>query len=362
MIQIDQALHQDAPVCRILVLRPNHRLGNTLLLTPLIQELEHRYPGAEIDLVVAGAVANAVFLRYPQVRIRYVFPADSFRHPLQVLATFMQLRRNFYDIAIDPSPHSRSARFMLAWVRAREKLGFLWRHRWCNLMLTRGVPVDAAPHGVAAKPVYLLRTARLEVCASTSSSIASLPLLDLRLSATERRIGQQRVRRLLADAQSPSVLRIGLYCYATGRKSYPRAWWQAIVAGVRQVVPNAAILEIVPHDGRPRLDGRLPALYSADARSLGGALAALDLCVSADCGVMHLAAASGASVLGAFKVTDPGRYGPYGAGNASLIASDTEPNAVIAQILANLSLSHGSGCPNAACAVSGKSEKTPPGA
>jgi len=34
---------------RVLVCRPNGRLGNTLLLTPLLQELERVFPGAEID-------------------------------------------------------------------------------------------------------------------------------------------------------------------------------------------------------------------------------------------------------------------------------------------------------------------------
>ncbi|WP_254427179.1 hypothetical protein [Rhodanobacter sp. C01] len=41
-------------IFRILLLRPNHRLGNTLLLTPLLIELEQRYPGAEIDLITTA--------------------------------------------------------------------------------------------------------------------------------------------------------------------------------------------------------------------------------------------------------------------------------------------------------------------
>src|SRR6476661_5387684 len=41
-------------VRRIIVLRPNHRIGNTLLLTPLMQELEARFPQARIELVTAG--------------------------------------------------------------------------------------------------------------------------------------------------------------------------------------------------------------------------------------------------------------------------------------------------------------------
>ena len=52
---------------------------------------------------------------------------------------------------------------------------------------------------------------------------------------------------------------------------------------------------------------------------------ATDLFVSADCGVMHLASAARARVLGLFKVTDSMRYAPYGNVSASLEARDNAP-------------------------------------
>ena len=52
---------------RVLVVRPNHRLGNTLLITPLIQEISNQFPDVKIDLFVKGTVANVVFETYPQV-------------------------------------------------------------------------------------------------------------------------------------------------------------------------------------------------------------------------------------------------------------------------------------------------------
>ena len=48
-------------MCRIVVLRPNHRLGNTVLLTPLICELEARFPGA--ILLSAKAPEDVAALR-----------------------------------------------------------------------------------------------------------------------------------------------------------------------------------------------------------------------------------------------------------------------------------------------------------
>ena len=52
---------------RILVSRPNHRLGNQLLVTPLLQELETLFPESKIDLFVKGGVSHEIFKNYSQV-------------------------------------------------------------------------------------------------------------------------------------------------------------------------------------------------------------------------------------------------------------------------------------------------------
>jgi ADP-heptose:LPS heptosyltransferase len=53
-------------------------------------------------------------------------------------------------------------------------------------------------------------------------------------------------------------------------------------------------------------------------RRLAAVVANMDGFISADCGVMHLAAATGTPVLGLFAVTDPAAYAPYGGANAAL--------------------------------------------
>lgn len=44
----------------ILVVRPNVRLGNNLLLTPLLAELEQKFPLARIDILSACQDAPAI--------------------------------------------------------------------------------------------------------------------------------------------------------------------------------------------------------------------------------------------------------------------------------------------------------------
>ena len=45
---------------RILICRPNHRLGNQLLITPIVQELIEIFPNIKIDLFVKGNIASVI--------------------------------------------------------------------------------------------------------------------------------------------------------------------------------------------------------------------------------------------------------------------------------------------------------------
>ena len=46
---------------KVLITRPNHRLGNQLLLTPLIQEVKKQFPNSKIHLVVNGNLFSILF-------------------------------------------------------------------------------------------------------------------------------------------------------------------------------------------------------------------------------------------------------------------------------------------------------------
>lgn len=71
---------------RILVVKVSHTLGNTLLLTPLLQELEARFPGAEVDIVTRNPVAEALFPGYPNVGRIFRVPRHGLRQPGTIAA------------------------------------------------------------------------------------------------------------------------------------------------------------------------------------------------------------------------------------------------------------------------------------
>lgn len=317
-------------ILRILVVRPNHRLGNNLLLTPLLTTLARRFPGAEIDVVTGGAVAAELFGRLPGIGRVFAFPTNSFHEPRVVLSTLRALRRRDYDLAIDPMPHSRGGRFILGLVRARHKVGFLWSRPRRDRTLTRGVAASMASPHLALAPLDLLRLAADDLGGSFRGTHTGR-VLDIGLRRSERLAGAFRLRTAFGDAPPRRPI-VGLYAHATGSKCLPPAFWRAVVARVQG---HAEVVEFVPHDGVARLPG-LAAVFCSDARRLAAACGATDLFVSADCGVMHLAAAAGGPVIGLFKHTAPERYAPLSDGSEALAVTDADGERVGAHVCARL--------------------------
>jgi ADP-heptose:LPS heptosyltransferase len=314
---------------RILVCRPNHRLGNMLLMTPLIAELERQYKGAEIDVVAEGPLAADVFATYFSVRHVYCLARRGFKHPVSFLSTIFRIRRNYYDLIIDPCIGSGFSRTLTRLFRGRYKLGF--GDRQTAKALTHSVPECAAPPHMAQRPVALLRWQST----SAASQGEPFPAMDIRLTEAERASGEEAVRELLAE-QPPQQTRcrVGIFADATGRKVYPAAWWEAFLSAVRERAPHCALVEIVPMHGRSMLGSRWPSYYSSSIRRMGAVMAAMDLIISADCGVMHLAAASKVPTIGLFCATDARVYGPYGQQNGSLVTPDLSPQEAAGRVMA----------------------------
>ena len=313
-----------ADVRRILIIRPNHRLGNNILMTPLLVELERMFPQARVDVLTGGGASHALYKGYAQLENLHAFPAWSYARPGEVLAIVRRVRGEPYDLAIDPVSGSRSARCLLALVNARHKLGYLWGSRWRDAPLTHPVGLQGAPRHYGQAPVHLLRTA-------FGAGAAPVPALDLRLSAEETSLGRRLLDRALGDTPQPGArpMSIGLYGAATGAKRYSTRWWLAFLGELQHQLAATPhrLIEFLPHDAQSTFAGRMPSLLSVQLRELGAALGALDAFVTADCGVMHLASAAGVRTTGLFKVTDAARYGPYGPGSTSIPADDTAPEA-----------------------------------
>lgn len=298
-------------VYRILVLRPNHRLGNTLLITPLLCELERRFPGAEVDVVTGCEAAPEILSGFRQVRRIYQLTRRPGHHPWRMWQMIRAMRRTRYDLTIGCVRGSLSAQLLARWSRARQWIapplddkdalaaGPAWREVWAQ-----------APDHIALDAVHMLRRA-LDGGAEQGSP---WPRMRIKLREEELREGRDTLDDLLAE--SGGIDRGGrvvvIFPNATGNKRLPGEWWQSFIEALRQRDPSLRFIEMVAAHGRSQLEGRLPAYFSSDVRRMAALIRQCDGYISGDCGVMHLACASGTPTLGLFTRPNLQRYQPYG--------------------------------------------------
>jgi heptosyltransferase-3 len=315
-------------IYRILICSMGLTLGNALLLTPLLQELETTWPGAEIDIATRSKLGRVVYRHYASINRIFQLPSHGLGHPLQLLRELRGMRSVHYDLAIDPDPQSQTGRLLLLMARATFTLGFSSPKKSGNV--THAVPVSDAVQSTGQRPVFLLRRA----LDKAESSVYPLP--DIRLDTAERDGGRHSLVRVLSASHVPTSRNvvIGIFANATGPKLLGAAWWTPLLRTLEAVMPDAQIVEIIPIFGRSMLGSRYPAYYSSDLRKLASVLAGLDAYISLDCGLMHLACAARTRTLGVFTTTNADEWGPYGPGNHIIRAYDLPPEAVAHEIAA----------------------------
>lgn len=291
---------------RVLISRPNHRLGNTVLISALIAEVEALYPGAEVDLVGSEAT-DTIYSPLFGVRRVFAFPQKIARHVWHSASLLRELRACRYDLAIDACNGSQSGKILLALVNARFKLGFPGR----------GEGAASGWHGLewpthlAQRGVFLLRRAY------AGTARQAYPPLRMLLSAQEMEEARQMLDCLCSGTSGCGPI-LGIFANATGAKRYGEAWWADFLDAFQALCPGVRIVELVAAHGESSLANRFIPYYTRNLRHLAAMVASLDGFISADCGVMHLAAASGAPTLGLFSMTEPAKYAPYGGYNKAI--------------------------------------------
>jgi len=323
-------------VHRILVLRPNHRLGNTLLITPLLSELERHFPGAEVDVVTGCEAAPEIFAGFRQVRRIYQLTRRPGHHPWRMWRMIRAMRRARYDLAIGCVKGSRSARMLIRWSGARQWIappfddkderdaGPAWQAAWAQ-----------APGHFALDAVHALRQA---LGGSRAVQEWPLPRLRIKLREDELAEGRATLDDLLGDTVGVDhgARVVAIFPNATGNKRLPGEWWQQFIETILQHDPSLHFIEMVAAHGRSQLEGRLPAFFSSDVRRMAGLIRQCDAYISGDCGVMHLACASGTPTLGLFTRPNLERYRPYGPLDAAAMADPADATPAIEAALAFL--------------------------
>ena len=308
---------------KVLVIRFVHTLGDALHVTPLIQEIEAVYPGAEVDVATCSPVGREIYAAFNHVRTLYRLPAHGARHPLKLLRELKALRNARYDLVIDNCTESQSGRLLTMLAKATFKLGFSGPRK--HGRVSHSVAIPQTPTHKAQLPVYLLRKA-LGVAPIPH---AEYPPLTIALSADERRRGKALLARVAWSAPGDRSKRcVGIFANATGARRLPPEWWNAFLPALEEYCKDCLFVEFLPASGESVLDHRYPTYFSSNVRRLGAVISGLSLFIGPDCGVMHLACAVGARTIGLFSATDAAVWGPYGAGNRAINVAGQTPQQI----------------------------------
>jgi ADP-heptose:LPS heptosyltransferase len=294
----------------IVICRLNGRLGNSLLLTPLVRTLHELLPNACIDLALSFPKAQELFGQLPGVRRIIRFPHKDPRAAWRFPAAVRELRAAHYDLAIDPVPESTSGRIALTLCRARFRLGFDTSTQWASLTHAVPRPEEVLHHG--AEPVYLVaRGLELPAGARTPVTIW-LPLDPAELAAGRERL-TDALRAAVAPV-APSVAArsepIGFFANATGAKKLGPSWWLDFWAAFLELEPGVIPVEFLPAPDSARIDARFPSLHVRSLRDLAATISATRMFIAPDAGPMHLASATTAPTVALFCASEISRYRP----------------------------------------------------
>lgn len=297
--RLDTSAIQDSQksIRRVLICRPNHRLGNQLLIMPLVTEVTNTLPHAQIDLFVKGPVAPVLFREYRNIGRIIMLPKKPARKGFQYFRGWVRIMIDRYDLVINAVDSSSSGRISAQMANARLKfLGEISddvRSRF-----------DDYQH-IAKAPVYSFRMLMAKL--GFDASDGPIPVLDLKLTSDEIAAGQDAVTDLVRNDRRT----IGVYTFATGAKCYEEEWWMECYHRLKLSFPDYNIVEVLPIENVSQIGFTAPSFYSKDLRQIASLIANVDVFICADSGMMHLASAAGANVIGLFKTDNMPVYAPY---------------------------------------------------
>lgn len=298
-------------VKRVLISRPNHRLGNLLLITPLVQEIEQTYPNAKIDLFIKGGLGPIVFKNYTSVDQVFALPKKHFKQFGKYVGSWAGLKKHRYDLVINVATSSSSGKISTNMARSAFKIfGEL-------------PPEVIAQHPdylhLGKYPVYNLRS---YLGTDTNRPV---PPLNLKLDDNELLKGKAELQELVKN-NKPTIT---IFTFATGSKCYQPEWWEPVYERLTSEFPDYNIIEVLPAENVSQINFKAPSYYSRDVREIAALMANTSVFIGADSGIMHLAAAGGVPTIGLFNPTDPNRFGPYGGKNIAVNTNETDTTGLV---------------------------------
>lgn len=309
----------DETIKNVLICRPNNRLGNQLLITPLVKEISEIFPNCKIDLFVRGSLAPIIFENYENIGRIIKLPKKPFKELFSYIKVWISLRKHHYDMVINVDSNSSSGRLSTKFTNARFKF-------FNDVDEDLQAQYEDYIH-IAKFPVYNLRKYLNQLGLSIIEK--PLPSLDLKLNTAEIIKGKE----ILDSIVSCKKKTICLYTFATRDKCYSEIWWADTYEKIKNEYEETYnILEVLPIENISQIGFKATSYYSKDIREMGALIANTELFIAADSGIMHLASSVKTTTVGLFSVTDINKYQPYNNDSIAINTNITTTDDLINEI------------------------------
>ena len=295
---------------KVLISRPNHRLGNQLLLTPLIEEVKKEFPNCKIHLVVNGNLSSILFSQDSYIENVFNLPKKPFNNIFNYISKCVSLISKKYDIAIAADENSNSSKIFVKLSRAKFKI---YGSRTNNL--------DKPLH-IAKIPVFNFQTL---INPSQDLRDYNYSKLSIKLTSEEIEKGNLLIRELFDNDKKT----ICIFTFATGAKCHSKEWWSRLYEELKNDFNDFNILEMLPIENVSQINFNSTHFYGKDLREIASIIENSIVFIGADSGMMHLSATTNTTTIGLFNVTNSSVYTPYGNENQSIDTNSIEISEII---------------------------------
>jgi lipopolysaccharide heptosyltransferase III len=291
------------PIRKILLVRGNFRMGDSVLATPAVFLFRKNFPDAEIDFV-GSPMSRALFQNLPIDRhyeITRRFPDASWAY----FSLIRRIRAGGYDLAVDVSgSQSAMGAFVVGFSGARFRVGLRGkRDRWLNVRLPK--PPERNKYRALPALVAALGLVSEEIGPS------------LILSPEEKAEGVRRVETAVGSGAGPAHPILGIFVggRASRLKRWPAENFLQVASALGRSEARIALF-VGPEEKnlidfyRQNLAPGVPVFFEPSVRGFAAMVSRCDLFVTCDSGPMHLACAVGARTVAIFQKADHRHWGP----------------------------------------------------
>ena len=310
-------------VQRVLLIRPNFRIGNALISARLIKAFADSRPDIEIDYLATDTTL-ALFDEMPLEHC-YALQRDMLLRPWRLYALWRTLRQRHYDLAIHVADTSLTGWLCLKASGAQHTMG-----------------ADARLKGSydSVYPVQKGTTHAYDMAVTIAQTLGLTCTAKPWMVITNH---EQQQAKAILQTLSETPFAIGLFVGGHLDKRLPVTFWQALCEEFNtRHIPFVVLIGPEEERLRPELQTCV-GTYGHIApgmplRTFAAVLTQLPRLVTPDTGPMHMAVALDIPVTALLNAATSQKFSPRGAADQVLISP--QPTAVVEAIINRRKLDH----------------------